>query len=46
MVDSAGYPVSVLEYVRLGMAAAKFGKSTQPADDVMGSIVAEIYPCN
>lgn len=46
MFESVSYPVSVLEYVRLGMASASFGKSSLPADDVMSSILGEIYPCN
>lgn len=45
MADSSSYPVSVLEYVRLGLSAARFGSSARPADDVMGEVLGRIYPC-
>lgn len=42
--ETSSYPVSVLEYVRLGLSAARFGSSGRPADDVMGEVLGRIYP--
>jgi hypothetical protein len=41
----SGYPVSVLEHVRLSLSAARFGKAEQPVDEAIGDILKAIYPC-
>jgi hypothetical protein len=38
-------PVSMLERVRLGLSAARFGQAEVAADDVIVSIVNGVYPC-
>lgn len=45
MFESVGYPVSVLEHVRLGMSASRFGGSEQPANSAMSAILAKTFPC-
>lgn len=45
MFESTSYPVSVLEHIRLGMSAARFGDAGRSADDMMVQIVATVYPC-
>ncbi|HEX2841716.1 hypothetical protein [Hyphomicrobium sp.] len=45
LILSAGYPVSVLEHVRLAVSAARFGSAGRNVDDAMRDIVAGIYPC-
>jgi hypothetical protein len=45
MFESMSYPVSVLEYVRLGLSAARFGQADWETNVVMGRILGEIYPC-
>ena len=46
MVDSGVIPVSVLEYVRLRLSAARFGHASADVEVVMASIVGSIYPCD
>lgn len=46
MYESVGYPVSVLDHVRLGLSAARFGNAGRPADDVIKDIIGKVYPCN
>jgi hypothetical protein len=43
---SSGYPVSILEHIRIGLSAARFGKSGQNVDDAIRDIVRDIYPCD
>jgi hypothetical protein len=45
MVTSESYPVSVLDHVRLGLSAARFGAAERPVEERMKAIIAEIYPC-
>lgn len=45
LFQAVGYPVSVLEHVRLRMSASRFGNAERPADTVMGEILGGIYPC-
>ncbi len=45
LILSVGYPVSVLEHVRLAVSAARFGSAGRDVDDAMRDIVAGIYPC-
>ncbi len=42
----SGYPISVLEHVRISVSAARFGKSEMPVEDAMRDILAQIYPCD
>jgi hypothetical protein len=46
MFESVGIPVSVLDHVRLGLSAARFGDAGRDVDDVMSEIVTAIYPCD
>lgn len=45
LFHNVGYPVSVLEHVRLRMSASRFGGAERPADIVLGEILGGIYPC-
>lgn len=45
MFESLEVPVSVLEHVRLGLSAARFGQTRADVDDVIRQIVSGIYPC-
>jgi len=45
MFSSLEYPVSVLEYVRLAVSAARFGRAERDVDEVMSEVVAGLYPC-
>ncbi|WP_295558179.1 hypothetical protein [uncultured Hyphomicrobium sp.] len=45
MVHNASIPVSVLEHVRLGLSAARFGHAEEEANIVIAKVVATIYPC-
>ncbi len=45
MVDSGVIPVSVLEYVRLRLSAARFGDAGTDVEVVMARIVRTIYSC-
>lgn len=45
MVVSESYPVSILEYVRVRVSAARFGRAEQDVDTVITEIVGAIYPC-
>lgn len=40
-----GIPVSLLEHVRLGLSAARFGNAGQDVDEVISRLVSEIYAC-
>lgn len=40
-----GYPVSILEHIRLSLSAARFGKAEEPVDDAISDILKRIYPC-
>jgi hypothetical protein len=46
MVLDASVPVSVLDHVRLGLSAARFGSAEDDVDQVISKIVGTIYPCN
>lgn len=43
--DSGVLPVSLLEHVRVNLAAAQFGRAEANVDEVMAGIVNGIYPC-
>jgi hypothetical protein len=43
---STGYQVSILEYLRLGLSAARFGRAEQPVEDAIRDLVKQIYPCD
>jgi hypothetical protein len=45
MFQSLHIPISLLDYVRLGLSAARFGKAKREVDDVIREILAGIYPC-
>ncbi len=45
MFERVGYPVSVLEYVRLAMSASRFGNAEKPATAEMSAILAKTFPC-
>jgi len=45
MLDGGIIPVSLLEHVRLRLAAACFGAASADVDDVMAAIINGIYPC-
>jgi hypothetical protein len=45
MAQSSSVPVSVLEHVRLGLSAARFGHSGSEVDDVIVKIMGGIYRC-
>lgn len=38
-------PVSLLEYVRVKLSAARFGRAGSNVDDVIAGIVNALYPC-
>lgn len=40
------YPISVIEYLRLALSAARFGESSRPTDSVITDLLARIYPCD
>ena len=42
---TSGYPISVLEHIRLSVSAARFGKAEEPVDIAMRDILTKIYPC-
>lgn len=44
-VHSVSIPVSLLEHVRLGLSAARFGEAGDDVDDVIAKIVGTIYHC-
>ena len=44
-VPSTTYPVSVLDYVRLRLSAARIGRAGDPADAVVRSVLVEMFPC-
>jgi len=44
-VESTSYPVSVLEHVRVGLSAARFGKAEKPVEDAMQDILSRTFPC-
>jgi hypothetical protein len=43
---SSGYPISVLEHIRLSVSAARFGNAEEPVDLAMRDILKAIYPCD
>jgi AraC-like DNA-binding protein len=43
--EGEGYPVSVLEHLRLGLSAARFGNAGRDVDDVLRELAAGLYPC-
>ena len=45
MFQSLHLPISLLDYVRLGLSAARFGKAKREVDEVIREILASIYPC-
>lgn len=45
LVHTASVPVSVLDHVRLGLSAARFGSAGDEVDDVIVRIVGAIYRC-
>jgi hypothetical protein len=42
---TSGYPISVLEHIRLSVSAARFGNAEEPVDIAMRDILKAIYPC-
>lgn len=45
MLKDEGVPVSILEYIRVGLSAARFGRAERPVDEVITDIVSTVYPC-
>lgn len=43
--ESGVVPVSLLEYVRVKLSAARFGRAGSNVDDVIVGIVNALYPC-
>lgn len=43
---SGGFPISLLEYLRVGLSASRFGHAQEPVEDAMRDILAELYPCD
>ena len=46
MTYNGAVPVSLLEHVRLGLSAARFGNAEQDVDDAITAIVNRIYRCD
>jgi len=44
-VPSTTYPVSVLDYIKLRLSAARIGRAGDPADAVIRDVLAEAFPC-
>jgi len=44
-VPSTTYPVSVLEYMRVRLAASRIGRAGDPAEIVLRDVLAEMFPC-
>lgn len=40
------YPISLLEYVRVGLSASRFGKADEPVEGALRDILKDIYPCD
>lgn len=46
LLENGVLPVSLLEYVRINLSAARFGHAEADADDVMARVINDIYPCS
>lgn len=46
MLESGVVPVSVLEHVRVKLSAAQFGHAGSDVNDMIASIINDIYPCS
>lgn len=43
---SSGFPISLIEHIRLSLSAGRFGDADQPVDDAITGILKTLYPCD